>query len=303
MATETYSIANDTLNGAVDAGSLHAEILASSIVTQLVGVSTDPTGGDNLYIEFVTAITSAEKASLDTIVANHSGASSEDDFLDDDTGWSISVEDRDLTAPPASPTLDTYYIVATGATGDWATRDNTIASWNGLNWQFQTPSAGFGVWVKDEETLLVWTGSTWSEQGGGVTSVFGTEFHGAQSTAISTTTSNAWRTKVTLNTSSLVGGSYILLVSYGWSSDTTRFDFEARVRQGATVLGEIHKQEAKDSSGRNGSTGTDQRHYATRHYVLSLSPGSYTFTFEHRTQVSGNESSTWDVYMSFWRVA
>ena len=32
----------------------------------------------------------------------------------------LAVLDRDLTAPPASPADGDHYIVASGATGDWA---------------------------------------------------------------------------------------------------------------------------------------------------------------------------------------
>jgi hypothetical protein len=94
-----------------------------------------------------------------------------------------------------------------------------------------------------------------------------------------------------------------LLVSYGWSEDSTSNDFEARVLQGATVLGQPHKQEPKDSGGSNGSTGTDQRHYASRHFVLTLTENTYTYHLQHRTSRAGNESSMWDAHLTLWRVA
>jgi len=300
--TETYSIANDTLNGVVDVGSLHEEIATSIVSVELLGVSTGPSGGDDIFIDFVSAVTGADKTALDAVVASHTGDRIEE-FLEEEDGFNLSVEDRDLNAPP-TPDTDLFYIVGASPTGDWSGHTNAIASWNGNNWQFQVPAPGFGVWVKDESRTLVWTGVEWDFLGSDVvTNPFGTEYHGAQSTPTSTTTSIAWQTKVSLVTGTLQGGNYLLLVSYGWSSDTTSHDFEAQILQGQTRLGQQHKQEAKDSGGSNGSTGTDQRQYASRHFQLALPAGSHTFTFQHRTARSGNESSTWDAYMSLWKVA
>lgn len=301
MPTYSYSISQDTLNGLVDAGSLHVEIEA--VTSKIVGVSTDPSGGDNLYVDFDPDVTPAEKTAVDAVVAAHTGEIVAD-FLDSDTGWSIAVEDRDLTSPPGSPSSDDYYIVGSPATGAWSSRENSVARWNGNNWQFQIPSAGFAAYVRDEGVVVVWDGSEWGGAfDGGVSSVFGTQFQTASSVAISTTTSTQWQTKVSLTTGTLEAGNYILLVSYGWSLDSTSSDFEARVLQGDTEIGQHHVQEPKDSSGSFGSTGTDQRHYASRHFVLSLDEDSYTYYLQHRTSQAGSESSIWDATMSLWRVS
>jgi len=41
----------------------------------------------------------------------------------------LSVLDRDLTAPPGTPADGDRYVVASGATGDWAGWDLNIALW------------------------------------------------------------------------------------------------------------------------------------------------------------------------------
>jgi len=43
----------------------------------------------------------------------------------------LSVFDRDLTAPPGSPNDGDRYIVASGATGDWAGWDLNVALFTG----------------------------------------------------------------------------------------------------------------------------------------------------------------------------
>jgi len=299
MAVEEFSISGDTLNGTVDAGSLHTQVAAT--FASLVGVSTSPTGGDTLYIEFEPELDAGEKVTLAAIVGAHTGEPV-DDFLDDETGWNITVENRDLTSPPGSPNTSHYYIVGASATGEWASHDNAVARWNGTNWQFQIPASGFAVYIKDEGEVVVWDGSSWGELGSSAQVVFGNHFQSAQSPSISTTTSTRWQPKVKLTTGTLEAGTYILLVSYGWSMDSTSSDFEARVLQGDTDIGQHHVQEPTVSKKSFESTGTDQRHYASRHFVLSLSQGSYTYHLQHRSGRAGSESSMWDATLSFWRV-
>ena len=73
----------------------------------------------------------------------------------------LSVKDRDLTAPPASPADGDRYIVASGATGDWAGWDLNIALWSGGAWLRLPPRTGWRAWVEDEGLLLVYDGASW----------------------------------------------------------------------------------------------------------------------------------------------
>jgi len=76
-------------------------------------------------------------------------------------GYIGCIKDKDLTSPPASPSFGDAYIVASGATGDWAGKDNQIAVWNGYNWDFVTPINGTLAYVQDEFLLYRFTGSAW----------------------------------------------------------------------------------------------------------------------------------------------
>jgi hypothetical protein len=71
----------------------------------------------------------------------------------------MSVKDRELTAPPASPNDGDRYIVASGATGAWAGWDLNIALWTDGAWLRLPPRAGWRAWVEDEGLLLVYNGS------------------------------------------------------------------------------------------------------------------------------------------------
>lgn len=79
----------------------------------------------------------------------------------------IGVADRDLTAPPASPTEGSRYIVAAGGSGDWSGHDGEVAAWQDGAWMFYAPVEGWLAWVADEDVLVAWSGTTWVTAGGG----------------------------------------------------------------------------------------------------------------------------------------
>ena len=73
----------------------------------------------------------------------------------------LSVLDRDLTAPPASPADGDRYILASGATGLWAGWDLNVTTWVDGVWMRLVPRPGWLAWIADEATVSVWTGTIW----------------------------------------------------------------------------------------------------------------------------------------------
>lgn len=82
--------------------------------------------------------------------------------------WQQPVLDNDLTAPPSAPTKGDRYLVATGASGDWAGQAGKIAWFDGTIWKFDAPAEGWFVWLLDENKLFYYSGTVWVEfaQGG-----------------------------------------------------------------------------------------------------------------------------------------
>lgn len=103
-----------------------------------------------------------------------------------DTLVQLAVLDRDLTAPPSSPSEGQRWIVKTGATGAWAGHVNAIASWQDGAWQFSAPQTGWCAYVVDEGTLLVWNGSVWGDFFSTVTSIQNLALLGIGTTADTT---------------------------------------------------------------------------------------------------------------------
>lgn len=77
----------------------------------------------------------------------------------------LSVLDRDLTAPPASPSDGDRYIVASSATGLWTGWDLNVAFWIDGVWLRLVPRPGWLAWVADEAAFVVWNGSAWDPVG------------------------------------------------------------------------------------------------------------------------------------------
>ena len=77
--------------------------------------------------------------------------------------WQKPVLDKDLTAPPSSPSNGDRYIVASGATGDWSGHDGEIAWYENGVWYFILKKEGMFVYVKDEDKLYYYNGSNWLE--------------------------------------------------------------------------------------------------------------------------------------------
>lgn len=75
----------------------------------------------------------------------------------------LSVKDRDLTAPPVSPSEGDRYLVAAGATGEWSGWDGDVAMFADGSWWRLTPRIGWRAWVIDETVLVFWDGDAWEK--------------------------------------------------------------------------------------------------------------------------------------------
>lgn len=74
----------------------------------------------------------------------------------------LSVLDRDLATPPASPSDGDRYLIASSATGLWSGRDGKITAWQDGAWAFYTPQEGWLAWLADEEIFLIFDGVIWT---------------------------------------------------------------------------------------------------------------------------------------------
>ncbi len=77
-----------------------------------------------------------------------------------DAVLNTGVIDKDLTAPPGSPSEGDVYIVAVSATGDWAGQDGNLAYFEQV-WRFITPREGMTIWLNSEDKYYVHMGSAW----------------------------------------------------------------------------------------------------------------------------------------------
>lgn len=68
-----------------------------------------------------------------------------------------AILDKDLTAPPGSPTEGDVYIVGESATGLWSGKDDDIIMYNSIGWDSFTPSENMLVYVTDESAIYKYT--------------------------------------------------------------------------------------------------------------------------------------------------
>lgn len=78
-----------------------------------------------------------------------------------DTLTQLAVLDRDLAAPPPTPTEGDRFIVGAAPSGDWTGKANQIANFDGAAWQFYPPEPGWMAYLADETELVLWSGTAW----------------------------------------------------------------------------------------------------------------------------------------------
>lgn len=75
---------------------------------------------------------------------------------------SLSVKDRDLATPPASPINGDRYIVPAAATGAWAGKTNQVAVRIADGWEYYAPKIGWLCFIEDESVLSAFKPNGWS---------------------------------------------------------------------------------------------------------------------------------------------
>ncbi|TCT02500.1 uncharacterized protein DUF2793, partial [Tepidamorphus gemmatus] len=78
-----------------------------------------------------------------------------------DTLVQLSVLDKDLASPPASPAEGDCYIVAASASGAWTGWDGRIARYQDGQWRSFLPGEGWRAWVADEARDYVLSAGAW----------------------------------------------------------------------------------------------------------------------------------------------
>lgn len=73
----------------------------------------------------------------------------------------LAVQDRDRSAPPASPTEGARHIIASGATGLWAGRDGQIAPFWAGDWFYLSPQDGWIAQVTGEGKSVIRREGQW----------------------------------------------------------------------------------------------------------------------------------------------
>lgn len=79
-----------------------------------------------------------------------------------DALFMLSVFARTTGTPPTAPAEGDRWIVPAGAAGDWAGRDQRIATWVNGGWDFIVPLVGWRCWIEDEAIEALFANGVWS---------------------------------------------------------------------------------------------------------------------------------------------
>lgn len=74
----------------------------------------------------------------------------------------MAVTSRDFTSAPVLPAAGDRYIVAAGATGEWAGHSGEIALFSDSYWNFFPPLPGYRSWIAAEGQIATYDGTVWA---------------------------------------------------------------------------------------------------------------------------------------------
>jgi hypothetical protein len=72
-----------------------------------------------------------------------------------------TIVSRNLSAPPASPIAGQLWLVASGASSDWAGQSGNLALWTEGGWRFTQPIEGMLFWSKADQLFGWYDGLDW----------------------------------------------------------------------------------------------------------------------------------------------
>jgi uncharacterized protein DUF2793 len=78
-----------------------------------------------------------------------------------DAATQLSVLDGARVAPPAQPATGDRYLIASGATGDWAGKDGQIAVFDGTGWTCVMPKTGWRADIIPTGAQVRFDGAAW----------------------------------------------------------------------------------------------------------------------------------------------
>ncbi len=161
----------------------------------------------------------------------------------------ITVLDRDLATPPATPANGARYIVAASPTGAWTGQAGSIAAFQDDAWILIAPREGWLAWVADEDTLVVCDGTAWVIVSGGAAMVNPVPLVGVNATADSTNRLAVSSPNTLLNHE---GAGHQVKVNKNTTADTASFLFQTafsgRAEMGTTGDDHFHFKVSPDGA-------------------------------------------------------
>jgi hypothetical protein len=71
------------------------------------------------------------------------------------------IMSRSLSAPPATPVVGEFWLVAGSASGDWVGQSGKLALWTDGGWRFTPPTEGMLLWSRADQLFGWYDGTAW----------------------------------------------------------------------------------------------------------------------------------------------
>lgn len=137
----------------------------------------------------------------------------------------------------------------------------------------------------------------------GGTIIFGTNFAEENDDSTSTTTSQDFQNKLTLNLSGLVsGGKYRIGWFYNWNFDDTGKNHISEVTLNGMEIAS-HIKEPKDSGGSFGATGSGQKLVVSGFDYVTINDVTAEIKINWKSGKKKKKASIWNAKLEFWRVS
>lgn len=160
----------------------------------------------------------------------------------------LSVKDKDLSAPPASPSAGDRYIVSSSPTGAWENQEKNLAVFQNGAWEFYTPQEGWVAHVEDEGVSYKYISDNWTifhaaiALNGGATEIFAVEEELTSLSGSSVSTTATFPNQCIILgasvrvTEAITGAARFRL---GTGGETSRFGSQLSTANGSTNQGTI----------------------------------------------------------------
>lgn len=159
-----------------------------------------------------------------------------------------------------------------------------------------------GLTTSEISTLSTLVGNHEGTAGMSMTSGADIDYQYAYDQSSYTTTSTSYQTRMTLSSTALSGGTYVIEGTGIYNGDSTSSDTILNIFEDGVEMGKSIRTEMKDHSGNELGRSDQGLSFHFKHFRTYPANATPVFSLRHRTEINGNEASIVDISITIKRV-